>query len=96
MSVPRSNYFTFELFPESAGDLPNIKRNLSMLHVPCLVSPLHSADGEICKPHFHCVLLFDSLKSVKQVTRVLQDIFGTVCLFTDEPPYMEQCQVETT
>lgn len=47
---------------------------LAEMQIEILVSPLHEADlnatGEEKKPHFHILLMFDSLKSLSQVKEI--------------------------
>ena len=61
-------------YPESLPD--NWLDILNDLHIQILISPLHdrdvNADGEIKKPHYHIVLLFESLKSLSQVKEIAE------------------------
>lgn len=75
----RSMYFVSILYPESAT--PGWEDILTDLGIPALVSPLHDKDmtamGEPKKPHYHVILLFDSLKSMQQAQEVF-DLIGAV------------------
>lgn len=59
-------------YPESLPD--DWYSILDELHIQVLISPLHNkdvnADGEVKKPHFHIVLIFESLKSYSQVLEI--------------------------
>lgn len=61
-----------ESLPEDWYDI------LTDLHIQVLVSPLHdkdvNADGEVKKPHFHIVLIFESLKSLTQVKELAEKL----------------------
>lgn len=52
-------------------------------HVPCVVSPLHDKDknpeGEDKKPHYHIMLLFDSVKTQEQAQKVFDSIKAVKC-----------------
>lgn len=56
---------------------------LSDFHVPCLISPYHdkdlNANGEIKKPHYHVLLLFDSVKTPEQAVEVFMSFNGVGC-----------------
>lgn len=49
-------------------------------HIPCHISPLHdkdiNKDGTLKKPHFHVMLMFDSVKTRKQVEKIFNKIGG--------------------
>lgn len=65
----RTRNWLFIVYPESAPDC--WQEFLSRQNVPFCVSPLHDRDltdlGELKKPHYHCALCFDGLKSSDQV-----------------------------
>ena len=56
-------------------------------HVPCLVSPLHSADGSLhdnsedintkYKDHYHLVFCFDGVQTYEQVSSMISVLNGT-------------------
>lgn len=74
MSVKRSKNFTTLCYQEST-EYGVMLESLNSLHVSYLISPLHHLDrtreGDFKKPHYHIVIIFDSLKSVPQVKDVL-------------------------
>lgn len=74
------NYATV-VYPESAPE--NWKEQLEQMFIPCLISPLHDRDvnpgGELKKPHYHVLLLFDTVKTKEQVKVVLSEIGGVGC-----------------
>lgn len=53
---------------------------LKQQFVPAFVSPLHNADinpgGEIKKPHWHVIVMFDSVKTKKQAKVLFEKIGG--------------------
>lgn len=65
----RTRNWTVVVYPESAPK--NWREILDDLHVPYLVSPLHdkdkNPDGEVKKPHWHVVLLFENKKAFYQI-----------------------------
>ena len=75
---PIRNYATI-LYPESAkGDW---LKTLEELHIKILISPLHdmdvNEDGEIKKPHYHIMYVFDGKKTEKQIQEI-NDMIGAV------------------
>lgn len=74
----RSNYWASIVYPESAPS--DWFEKLSSFKIRAFVSPLHdldkTADGDLKKPHFHVLLLYDSLKSQSQVDEVFKLIGG--------------------
>lgn len=78
-SSSRSRNFTTIVYPESAPeDWLSILRSAQ---VPAVISPIHDKDihdDGICKkPHYHVVLMYDSLKTIDQA-RELSKTFGGV------------------
>lgn len=70
----RGENWSIVVYPDS---LPfNWRDILSELCIQALVSPLHdsdvNADGEPKKPHYHVLLIFDSVKSQNQVSEISQ------------------------
>lgn len=65
----RARNWSFILYPESAP--VDWKEILDGYHVKTVVSPLHDLDisksGELKKPHYHVLLMFDGKKSYTQV-----------------------------
>lgn len=64
----RGRNFAFILYPDSCvyGYVDMIKY-LSKLGVSMAVSPLHIPDGEVKKPHYHCLMSFDGVKSIESL-----------------------------
>ncbi len=71
------NYATV-VYPESApADWVEV---LSQEHIPVFVSPLHDMDvnptGEAKKPHYHVMIMFDSVKTPEQAKAIFDKIGG--------------------
>jgi len=77
----RTRNYTTVVYPDSAPE--NWQNLLDDLHISAFVSPLHDKDvnlgGEIKKPHWHVVIMFDSVKTVKQARNVFDVIGGIGC-----------------
>lgn len=80
-TVKRTRNYASVVYPESAP-----KNWLSILEdqrIPALISPLHDSDinpnGEPKKPHYHVLLMFDSMKTVDQAREVFDLISGVGC-----------------
>lgn len=71
------NYATV-VYPDSAPE--NWQEKLSEYYVPAFISPLHDLDinpfGEPKKPHYHVMIMFDSVKTIEQAKDILSDIGG--------------------
>lgn len=81
MADSRVRNWVFVMYPESMPE--NWVDQLTELHVPAVVSPLHdkdkNADGTDKKPHYHVLLCFDGKKSFEQVKEISQGVFhGTI------------------
>lgn len=74
------NYATV-VYPESAPE--NWQEILAQHFVPSFISPLHDSDinptGEPKKPHWHVILMFDSVKTREQAVSVFDSIGGVGC-----------------
>lgn len=74
------NYATI-LYDESAPS--NWREILAEQFVPAFISPLHSDDvnpnGEVKKPHYHIMIMFDSVKTVEQASEIFKLIGGVGC-----------------
>lgn len=73
----RCRNFCSILYPE---DNENWESDLRQLHVTAVVSPLHTGekeDGSALKPHFHIVLLYDSVKTMEQAKEDFKS-FGAI------------------
>ena len=80
MSKRTRNYATV-IYPESA---PALWRDiLSDMLIPAFISPYHDKDinptGEPKKPHYHVMIMFDSVKTVEQAREVFEKIGGVGC-----------------
>lgn len=77
--VGRKRNFGFLIYPDSAPT--NWKELLSDTHIPAFVSPLHdkdvNADGTIKKAHYHVMLMYEGVKTDKQVEEV-KNLLGGV------------------
>lgn len=74
------NYATV-VYPESAPE--NWKDILSEQFIPSFISPLHDKDinptGELKKPHYHIVIMFEGVKTKEQAIEVFSKIGGVGC-----------------
>lgn len=87
----RTRNFTAVVYPDSAPD--NWQSILADTCIPSFISPLHDSDvnevtGKIKKPHYHVVLMFDSVKTIEQAKAVFDSI-GAV------PPPSEKIIVQS-
>lgn len=77
---PRSRNFATVIYPESAPE--DWQERLIQLHVAALVSPLHdrdlNPDGEIKKPHWHLMVMFESPKDFETQVKPIFDQLGAV------------------
>lgn len=77
----RYRNFASVVYPDSAPS--NWQEILADQFVPSLVSPLHdldtNPDGEIKKPHWHVMLIFDGKKSEDQAAEIFKSISGVGC-----------------
>ena len=53
-------------------------RALSRLGVAIAVSPLHQPDSDTKKPHFHCVMTFDGVKSLEGLENLIDNETGVL------------------
>lgn len=78
-SCVRTRNWTFIVYPESA--LEHWEDVLNDKHLEWVKSPLHDKDvnatGELKKPHFHVLLMFQGKKSYEQVKALIEPINGT-------------------
>lgn len=71
--------WTFIIYPDSMPD--DAFYQLANLHIPCIISPLHSPsedprDKEEYKMHYHVMLMYSGNKSYKQVERISKDLLN--------------------
>lgn len=80
-AAQRARSYATIVYPDSAS--ADWMEKLEELHVPCLISPLHdkdiNPDGTPKKPHFHVLLLFESVKSPQQVKEMLKKVKSVGC-----------------
>jgi hypothetical protein len=80
-SNKRTRNFATVVYPESAPE--GWQDILSDQFVPSFISPLHDKDlnptGEAKKPHYHVVIMFDSVKTVEQAEYIFNLIGGVGC-----------------
>lgn len=77
----RTRGFAFVLYPESAPE--DWRSIIDDFHISWAESPLHSFDvnpgtGELKKPHWHIVLVFDSVKTLDQVKKLIEPLNCTI------------------
>lgn len=85
MAETRSKYWATIVYPESAVD--GWMSILQSMGIQAVLSPLHDKDvyeftdekkgfkkGDLKKPHFHLVFIFDSLKGLNQVKEITDKI----------------------
>lgn len=72
----RTRNFATVLYSESAAE--NWRDILEQEFVPCFISPYHdkdiNADGSVKKPHFHIIIMFDSVKTEEQARIIFDKI----------------------
>lgn len=77
----RTRNFATLVYPESAPD--GWMDILDKEMVPYFISPLHdqdvTEDGEIKKPHYHVMIMFDNVKTIEQAKEVFNQIGGVGC-----------------
>lgn len=79
MATQRNLHFATIVYPESAPK--DWIDKLEEQHIQALISPIHNKDidkekGKEKKEHYHVVLIFESLKSQKQVKEITDEIGG--------------------
>lgn len=74
----RTRNFTAIMYPEDLPD--NWQEMMDEHHLKWVESPLHdkdlNPDGQPKKAHHHILIIFEVVKTVKQVEKLLKDIFG--------------------
>ncbi len=77
----RARSYATVVYPESAPN--NWQVILADIRVPCFISPLHdmdvNPDGEIKKPHFHVLIMYDNVKEITQAQELFDKIGGVGC-----------------
>ncbi len=78
----RTRNWVFIVYPDSAPD--DWEDILDSYHVAWFQSPLHDKDknptGEMKKPHWHCIICFDSVKTFEQVKEITDEVNATIPL----------------
>lgn len=82
-SIRLRDYATI-IYPDSENTPSNWIQILKDLHVPCFISPIHDKDvieggsdkGSPKKPHYHVMLVFESLKTPLQALEIFDQIGG--------------------
>lgn len=78
-AIKRTRNYATVVYPESAKE--NWQSILAEQFIPAFISPLHDNDvnptGEPKKPHYHVIIMFDSVKTVEQAREVF-DLIGGV------------------
>lgn len=76
--LPRTRNYGTIVYPESAPE--NWLDLLGECCIPCFVSPLHDKDilpdGTLKKPHYHVMLMYDSVKTLEQAQEIFNKIGG--------------------
>lgn len=78
--VSRTRNFATLVYPDSAP--VDWKERLTKIHAPILISPLHDKDtnpsGEPKKPHYHVLVMFDTVKAWERQVKPIFDWVGAV------------------
>lgn len=74
----RTRNYAIVVYPDSAPD--DWRERLSDEHVQALISPLHdkdcNPDGSQKKPHYHVMVMYDSVKTQEQVDELWDRVLG--------------------
>lgn len=77
----RTRNYACVVYPESAP--VNWLEIIQESKVPCFISPLHDKDinptGEPKKPHYHVMVMYDSVKTREQAQEFFSSFGGTGC-----------------
>lgn len=77
-ATKRTRNYATVVYPDSAPE--NWQEILADYYIPAFVSPLHDLDinpfGEPKKPHYHVMIMYDSVKTIEQAKEVLSSIGG--------------------
>lgn len=80
-STRRTRNYATVVYPDSAPE--DWQEILSQQFIPAFISPLHDKDvnptGELKKPHWHVIIMFDSVKTMEQAREVFNLINGVGC-----------------
>lgn len=79
----RTRNFATVVYPDSQNTPADWLDILQLEVVPCFVSPFHDSDinpgGEPKKPHYHVMIMFDSVKTLEQAKEIFDKIGGVGC-----------------
>ena len=80
LTHPRTRNFATVVYPDSAPS--DWVERIIQYHVACLISPLHdkdvNPDGEIKKPHYHVLFIFETPKDFENQVKPMFDYIGGV------------------
>lgn len=72
----RTRQFAFMIYEDSANE--NWRELLKDSHVQGFISPIHdkdtNPDGQIKKPHYHVIVMYDGKKSLEQFQRLMTSV----------------------
>lgn len=79
--IVKTRNYACIVYPESAPE--NWQQLLAENFVPAFISPLHDKDinptGELKKPHYHVMIMFDNTKVPEQAMEIFSLIGGVGC-----------------
>lgn len=74
----RTRNFACVLYPESMAH--DLIEKLTQTHIPAFLSPLHdrdkNPDGTPKKPHYHLIIMFETVKTKEQAKAVFESLGG--------------------
>lgn len=80
-TVKRTRNYACVVYPDTAPI--NWQDLLQDEFIPSFISPLHDSDknptGELKKPHYHVLIMFDNVKTCEQAKAVFNKIGGVGC-----------------
>lgn len=81
-SSKRTRNFTAIGYPESLKE--NWQEILIQTNLQCVISPLHDSDindgtGELKKPHYHIMILYEAPHTIEQAQEIFDSIGATKC-----------------
>lgn len=81
MSVSRTRNYACVVYLDSASQ--DWFQIISESKIPVFISPYHefdcNPDGEVKKPHYHVLIMFDSVKTEKQAKEFIDSFGGVGC-----------------
>lgn len=77
-TVKRTRNYATVVYPDSAP--LDWQEKLADFFVPAFISPCHDLDinpyGEPKKPHYHVMIMYDSVKTIEQAKEIIESIGG--------------------